>query len=202
MWRRNWCYLTLQLHRLHTYWSSYSEVVWPSPWDILLPVALTTSSLLVAWSFMRPVWMGIIFHVWTQRRTLAMDTPGGANGIPTLRAWIFVCRCHPQSQSRWKKTGCWGSYGTGILPKPWKRLSHRCPNQETACKCEAKYEVNNSERKPQGSAWQRRSYKHHRGGSLMEIVEMKPAGSPQEKPPANTTPEGTAGKLPRRVCNP
>lgn len=121
------------------------------------------------------------------------DTDNGLLSIPTLRAWIFVCKYHPQSQSHWTKTSCWGSYGTGISPKPWMRLSHRCPNQETACKYEVKI-GSQQLREKNPKAQQKISCKHHKsrgptdtGDSGSEIT----AGSPQEKPPLTLPPRET-----------
>lgn len=110
------------------------------------------------------------------------DTDEELLSIPTLPALIFVCKCHPQSQSHWTKTSYWGSYGTGISPKPWMRLSHRCPNQETACKYEVKIGSQQlSEKDPK--AQQKISYKHHKSRGPMEIVDVKSAGRPQDKSP-------------------
>lgn len=129
-------------------------------------------SHIVPAGFMRPCAACVDEFHYTCLNTEDTDEP---LSIPTLPAWISVCKCHPQSQSHWTKTSCWGSYGTGISPKPWMRLSHRCPNQETACKYEVKI-GSQQLREKNPKVQQKLSYKQHKSRGPMETLDVKSAG--------------------------
>lgn len=151
-------------------------------------------------------WLSLAEWKWLYMSELQMkhssanwDHVWWGNRIPTLQAWISACKCPHQSQSRWMKTGCWGSYDTvGILLGPWMRPSRRCPNQETACMYEPKIWSQQFKGKIPRHLWWMISHKCDKDSDFMEMVKMKPAGSLQKKLPLKLLPNRTVRKVPWR----
>lgn len=55
--------------------------------------------------------------------------------VPTLLAWIFVCRCPPWSRCHWRRISCSESCGTAATsPRQWRTRWHRHQSQGTAWK--------------------------------------------------------------------